>query len=181
MNGAKGKLMFPAPTPGAGSRKKISEGFTLIEILVVLIITGITVGFALMAFGDFGASRRIAMAGDQFANTLRLAQQQAILESSTLGIVVKNGRYQIYRYQPKEGWQPIARKGMFAAQHFPAQAVIQLKVSGGAKKNTPDIIINSSGDLTPFTMRIMNQKQDTIKTLVGRHDGHLSTKEDSGS
>ncbi len=35
------------------------NGFTLIEILVVIVIVGITLSFALLAFGDFGSERRI--------------------------------------------------------------------------------------------------------------------------
>ncbi|KTD19442.1 general secretion pathway protein LspH [Legionella israelensis] len=145
----------------------------MIEILVVLIIIGITISFALLAFGDFGVSRRISMATDQFANTLRLAQQQAILESSTLGIIMKNGSYQIYRFQPNKGWNPVSNKGVFAVQHFPPQAATRLKVSSTVKKGAPDIIINSSGDITPFTLNIMTKNQEIVKTLIGRHDGYL--------
>ncbi len=42
-----------------------NKGFTLIEILIVIVIIGITIGFALLAFGDFGESKRIIAALEQ--------------------------------------------------------------------------------------------------------------------
>ncbi len=150
-----------------------NRGFTLVEILVVLVIVGITLSFALLAFGDFGQSRRMMMAADQFTNMVGLAQQQAILESSTLGISLKNNSYQIVRFVPPNDWRPIADKGIFAVQHFPDKAVIDLNIKSSAKKNTPEIIINSTGDMTAFQLKLGTHQQPNIKTLTWRHDGLL--------
>ena len=54
------------------------QGFTLIEILVVVLIIGITLGFALLAFGDFGRQRQIITAAETFVNYVTLVEQQAL-------------------------------------------------------------------------------------------------------
>ena len=151
-----------------------NQGFTLIELLVVLVIVGITLGFALVSFGDFGQSRQSLMAIDQFVNTVSLAQQQAILESSTLGIRIQDNAYQILKYQPPH-WVRISNKGLFSAHQFPAHTQLQLTPMRTAKKGQPQIIINSSGDLTPFQINIGSNNHH-MKTLTGRHDGNLQVK-----
>lgn len=151
-----------------------SKGFTLIEILIVIVIIGITVGFALISYGDFGESRRRMFSLEQLVNTLRLAQQQAILETSTLGLRIDNSSYQILKYKNSTDWSPISNKGIFKVNYFPKNTVIKLTTNNKPPPGTPSIVINSSGDMTPFTLSF-GASTDTMDTvLTGRHDGSLN-------
>src|SRR5438552_7864051 len=112
-----------------GDRYELStrpKRFTLIEILVVVLIIGTTAGFALLAFGDFGAGRRILMAADQVKYTIKLAQQQAILEAGTLGVQLSASGYQVHRFKSPNTWEAISQKGVFKGQIFPKDTVISL-------------------------------------------------------
>ncbi|MCL9684612.1 GspH family T2SS minor pseudopilin variant LspH [Legionella maioricensis] len=149
-----------------------NRGFTLIEILIVIVIIGITVGFALITFGDFGESRRILFSVDQLVNALKLAQQQAILETSTLGLRINNNSYQILRFQNASNWEPISNKGIFKVTYFPKNTVIILKTNNKPLPGSPSIIINSSGDMTPFTLSFGTNKE-MMTTLKGSHNGNL--------
>lgn len=153
-----------------------NRGFTLLEIMVVLVVIGITLGFALLSFGDFGQSRRILMASDQFVNTLRLAQQQSVLESSTLGILIQDNSYQIYRFYPPAQWKAISDRGVFGKQYFPADTSLQLISNIETPGATPEIIIHASGDMTAFQLNIGIKDNPPLKTLIGRHDGLLTYK-----
>ena len=55
------------------------QGFTLVEILIVIFIISIVMTFAVLSLGDFGASRRIVLAAEQFKSDLISIQQEAIL------------------------------------------------------------------------------------------------------
>lgn len=149
------------------------RGFTLIEILVVVLIVGITLGFALLAFGDFGGSRRITVGAERFANYMRLVQQQAILESSTLGIRLTHEGYQVFRFQMPSSWEVLSKKKIFHLQHFSSNTIISLEKKG--KKSNPDIIINSSGDMTPFQLQF-GDRQHTLATVTATHDGQVLFK-----
>lgn len=150
----------------------VSRGFTLIEILVVIVIIGITIGFALLAFGDFGQERRILFFAENMVNSIRLAQQQAILETSTMGIRIDNKSYQILKYQ--NGWNSASNKGIFKTVFVPSNAVLNLKTNSHAKSGSPSIIINASGDMTPFTLNVGSLQNPSITILEGKQDGSLT-------
>ncbi|MDP3269238.1 MAG: type II secretion system minor pseudopilin GspH [Legionella sp.] len=151
-----------------------NKGFTLIELLIVLVIIGITVGFALITFGDFGESRRISFAVDQLVNTLRLAQQQAVLEASTLGLRIDNKSYQILKYYNPPEWRPISNKGIFKVHYFPKNTVVTYKSNHKTPPGFPAIIIDASGDMTPFTLNFGTPGEPSAITLRGNHDGSLN-------
>lgn len=144
--------------------------------MIVIVIIGITVGFALIAFGDFGESKRILFAAEQLANKIRLAQQQAILETSTLGLRIDNTSYQILRVQSNSQWTVIADKGIFKATYFPKNTFIRLNTDTVPRGGMPAIIINASGDLTPFTLSFGSNKENTLASIRGTRNGDLTFK-----
>jgi general secretion pathway protein H len=154
--------------------EKKNKGFTLIELLVVIVIIGITVGFALITFGDFGESRRIVFAAEELENTLRLAQQQAILESSTLGMRIDNSSYQILKFQNDSKWHTPSNKNLFKIHYFPKSVVITLQSRFKTKKDLPSIIINSSGETNAFTLNVGTAKEHTVAVLRGKDNGELT-------
>lgn len=150
-----------------------NRGFTLIELLIVIVIIGITVGFALISFGDFGGSKRIAFAAEQLGNTLHLAQQQAILESSTLGLQIDNNSYKIVKYQNSSGWSSGTNKVLYKVYYFPQNTSVTLKTNNKPARGFPAVIIDSSGEMTPFTIMVGTEKNSTIMTITGNHDGTI--------
>jgi general secretion pathway protein H len=149
------------------------KGFTLIEILIVLVIIGITIGFALIAFGDFGESKRIRFAAEQLLNTIKLSQQKAILESSTLGIKLDKSSYQVLKFVNNKEWKPISNQGIFKIHYLPSQTVIHLKTNGNSEHNYPDIVLMPSGDMTPFALDFGSIREKSIAQIIGSYDGDL--------
>ena len=149
------------------------SGFTLIEILVVVLIIGITIGLALLSFGDFGGQRRIIMAAEQFINYVKLVEHQAILETSTLGIRLHQNTYQVLRFQSSTHWQDMPKKSIFHQQHFPSSAVLRF-ANKTTKIGNPQIIINASGDMTPFKLTIGSEKQLNIVNVIGKRNGTIT-------
>jgi general secretion pathway protein H len=151
------------------------NGFTLIEILVVLLIISITMGFALLAFGDFGEKRRVIVFSEQFANQIKLIQQQAILEHSTFGIQLQEHGYQVVRFHPPNQWKPVHHNHLFQHRCFPENLTIHWQKQ--ALNPAALIIVYPSGDMTSFKLDFGTTKQPVIKTIFGQTNGDISIRE----
>lgn len=150
-----------------------NKGFTLIEILVVILIIGITIGFTLLSFGDFGVSRRITMTAEQLVNYVKLTRQQAILASATYGIQVDQSGYQMLRFQAPHSWQPLSHEAIFKHQPFPKHTVVQF-ANKVLMADHPQIVINPTGDLTPFVLYLGTKSQPKLVTIVGEDNGTIT-------
>lgn len=155
------------------------KGFTLIEIMVVLLIIGITISFALLAFGDFGAKRRVMLASEQFVNFVKLVQQQAIMETSTLGIYVDDHSYQALRLDSSSHWQRFPAHSVFRRHVFPTHATVQFNPKVSLAKD-PQIIINESGDMNAFTLAVLIDN-DEVAIIEGHHNGVIALNTKSSS
>jgi general secretion pathway protein H len=142
-------------------------------MLIVIVIMGITFGFALMAFGDFGESRRLQFAAEQLVNTLKLAQQQAILTNSTLGLYIDNNHFQILQFKNGSHWESLSNNTLFKSRSFPKNTFIQMKTNQKSSKKNPALIINPSGTTTPFTLYFGTDQEKTKLSLTGSHNGFL--------
>lgn len=153
-----------------------SKGFTLVEILVVILIVSITLGFALIAFGDFGEKRRIIVAAEQFSQYVVLTQQQAILDSSTLGIVIHHNGYELLRLTGPKQWSPMPSNRIFRPQRFPKGMLINLAHDSQKpnKPSKPRIIIQSSGEMTAFKLNFGSEKRPAMITVVGHRNGMIT-------
>jgi general secretion pathway protein H len=71
------------------------EGFTLVELLVVLVIMGLAAAAVMLALPDAGGS--LAGAADRFAARAKAARDTAILDSRAVALQIGRGGYEVAR------------------------------------------------------------------------------------
>ncbi len=82
---------MPAPTTRSDS------GFTLVELLVVITMMSVIMGFAVGGWRSYAAAREQSGAGQQVREALRQAQQQAVTEGTSICVDFQATSFQIFR------------------------------------------------------------------------------------
>jgi general secretion pathway protein H len=147
------------------------KGFTLIEILIVLVIISITSTFAMLAFGDFGAKRRVINNAYHLADYIKLVEKESILEATTLAIRIKNNRYDVLHTQNSNTWTPMTQR-LFHNQQFSKNCNVTLYTNNN--KNL--IFINPSGDISPFKLFFAMGKNTIVAIITGYANGNLKVE-----
>ncbi len=169
-------VMASMPKSETGMQTNKS-GFTLIEILVVIVILGITASMAMMAFGDFGESQRIEAEAERFKQKIRLIRHRAILEATPYNIQVLPTSYEVFRFSPPSQWENTSQLG-FGMHPFPKTVQAELTLHAASKKQF--LTIQASGEITPFTLTFRATGKPPLIQLNASSDGTVVLNKLSG-
>lgn len=142
--------------------RRQSCGFTLLELLVVLVLIGIIVSFAVLSIGDGGRQERLKQEAQRIHALFALASEEAVLRSLELGVIVQRQAYHFVVYDG-EVWQPLGGDDMFRDRSLPETVNISLFMDGlpseleagptkGTADTAPQLLFFSSGERTPFEL-----------------------------
>lgn len=142
-----------------------SGGFTLVEILVVMVIVGIILTFAVLSVGDRAALDTLDTESRRLEQLFKLAQEDAELKGYEIGFRLLDTRYEFLAVNPEGHWTAFS-EGMFRARKLTAPLIYRLWVEGravppaqdpvGRAENPiqPQILLLSSGEATAFALQI---------------------------
>jgi general secretion pathway protein H len=150
--GRKSSLSLPR-----GSRL---DGFTLIEMLVVVVIIGLLAVGALITFGGGRSDTQLERELQRVNALLDYVQEQAELQTREFGMRVDNRGYQFVAFNALAAeWQAAEADDALRRRELPAGLLPSLVVDGrtiviGPRKEiedfTPQVLLYSSGDLSSF-------------------------------
>lgn len=155
---------------------KRTGGFTLIEIVVVIVILGILLNFAVLSFRRLPGSDSLGEESKRLRSLLQVASEEALLKSSLIGVDVTEEGYGFLRLVGGE-WQPL-EDDMFRSRELPEELRLSIATTqppgDDDEKRTPEIILLNSGEMTPFDIKISSRQSDDYYRLSGSETGELT-------
>ena len=150
-------------TSGAASRAgapRAVRGFTLIEILVVVVIIGLVSAGMLLSISLTGRDRDLEKESDRLLALFTYAREQAELQTREYGILFQDDGYEFLAYDPRRAaWRSVFEDEVLAARKLPDGLGVKLMVDArpvvlsrpkNATDKTPQVMIFSNGDLSAF-------------------------------
>ncbi len=135
---------------------KAIRGFTLVELMVVLVILGLASAAVVLAMPESGGS--VQAEAERFAARARAAQERAIMDNRPLAVRLdSNG----YAFDWREGgeWRPIGRKP-FLAQ--PWNEGTEARVDGGSAR----IVFDATGFADPLALTLARGREQVAVEIV---------------
>lgn len=131
------------------------RGFTLLELLVVLVIVGIMLGF--VTLNALPSSRQaLQNEAQRIALLLQLARDEAIVRNRPVAFEVDQYRYRFWILDENNVWQPMDRDDMLREREF-QRAPVNLAIDPpmmGATNNTLRIVFGREPVDKPFVLSL---------------------------
>lgn len=150
-----------------------SQGFTLIEILVVLFIVTILAGLVVARLPAFGSDADFEFEADRLQLLLRMARNEAVLETIEYGFRQTDAGYEFLQFDDA-GQQWVKAAAPFHARRIDDDIRLTVRSGGGSYdvlgNDLPPVLLLSSGETTPFRL-ILESASSGERRVLGT-DGY---------
>lgn len=165
------------------------RGMTLVEVLVVLFIIGIVLGFATLSFKRGGVGGVVEQEISRLRALVELSGQKAIIEAREFGLAFSKGGYRFLELQD-DGWHVLGDTDVLRARHLPDGLYFGLviddspvalsedveEIEAGAvvsNDQLPQVVFLTDGSAMDFEVTVFSNDLDTAFRLLSNADGEL--------
>ncbi len=156
------------------------SGFSLIELLVVVFIIGIIIGFATLSLGGRALDDRLQEEARRLERIFSLAAEESLLSGQQIGWLYADGGYRFLVLGP-DAWLPYGDGSPLRPRTLPEPIqldvlVEDLPLPSNPERATPQVVFLSSGELTPFEVRVTAPAVAAKFVLQGIVTGAISAR-----
>lgn len=131
--------------------RRLRNGFTLIELVVVLLILTLTIGLIGLNLGD-SDNDRVREEADRVAALLQTARDEAILQGRILAVQFQAGGYRFLRVDSQGKLGPLTGDETFRPRNLPEGMTLSLVLDGAPGTAETGLVLEPSGQIPPFTL-----------------------------
>lgn len=177
------------------TRPNRSNGFTLIEILVVIVVIGIISTIVLLGLDNFREDRELQTEAKRIASLIELTSDEATFQGRNFGLRLMQNGYQFFEHDPLTGiWREVFLDDLMRQRQLiqgtkfelfleKKQILLDTVTADSAPNNNteddltqeylPHIFILSNGDITPFNLEIIRNIDQTRIVLSVSANGMI--------
>lgn len=128
----RGRSSNRAPRRAPATRpRSAAGGFTLIEILVVVVIIAILTTIGVMSIGVLGGDRQREQEIEHLEDVAATAIQEAELEGRDFGVRLQQTSYEVYVYSPRrQRWEAVSDDRLYSVHTLPPGITFALTLEG---------------------------------------------------
>jgi general secretion pathway protein H len=178
-------------------RRRRAGGFTLLELMVVVLIIGLLAAAMVLSVSITGQDQPLEKESDRAAALVRYVREKAEVETREFGLYLGVHEYEFLTFDPrKQIWRSVDEDEALRLRELPAGLKLTLVVEGRevvlkspdprqteeqrkeeAKTRVPHVIIYSNGDLTPFELTL--ERDDPVRsvTIASTDEGKIEARQ----
>lgn len=158
------------------------RGFTLVEILVVVVIMAVVISLAVLSIGVTGRDSQLDEESRRIEGLIDLLHERALLEGRDFGILIEPSGYEFLVYDTtRNRWNAFRDEHEFRRRELPKGVTFQLELDSQVvvlkpieRKDAsdeappaPQVAIAASGEGTPFRLTLMREATRASASVAG--------------
>lgn len=165
--------------------RRRNHGFSLIEILVVIVIVGTVMTVFILSLGLLGGQKDLRDEAQRLISLLQLAQDESMMQGREFGLEFMNRAYRFVEFDPLTAqWNEIIGDDTLRLRTLPEELELFLfiedrrvllqqdpaaiRTEEEKRRNprveaySPHVLIYSSGDMTPFELHVVREADEQL-------------------
>jgi general secretion pathway protein H len=166
-----------------------NKGFTLVEILVVVVIMAIVISIAILSVGTTGRDTQLDEESRRIEGLVGLLHERALLEGRDFGLRIEPAAYEFVVYDARrDRWMTFDQEHEFRRRDLPRGLSFQLQLdsqivvikpidrtlSSNAAPPAPQLAIAASGEGTPFHLTLQRDGTASKASVDGDALGKIT-------
>jgi len=156
-----------------GVAQKPMAGFTLIEIMVVLLIIAITIGMVGVNL-QRGDINRVQEEADRIVILLQAAREEAILQGQVFAVQFSNDSYRFLRLNNKGKLEKIEMDDVLSPRTLQDGITLSFTMDGAEADTEAGLILDPSGSFIPFVLTL--RAGEATWQALGLANGKIQSK-----